>query len=85
MIKEHYYWDLRMTRVANRYKKLTWPAALNRIQYHNQSLYKNPFNQFYWDKEDNQYKMYVNGDLIATLDLVEKIEDLENTYMWYRE
>lgn len=79
------WWDLRMTRVANRYSKLTYEAALDRIEYHNQSLYKDHWNVFRWTESEHLIQLFVNGDLIAELAKVGNIEDPENTYRWYKE
>ena len=79
------WWDLRMTRVANRYSKLTYEAALDRIHHHNQSLYKDHWNVFRWTESEDLIQLFVNGNLIAELARAGTIEDPENTYRWYKE
>lgn len=79
-----YWWDLQLHSCANRYDKVTWDAAMNRVQFHNQSIYKDNLNKFSWEYEDDIIKLLVNGKPIATLQKVGEIENPDSVYRWYR-
>jgi len=69
---------------------------MNRLEFHNQSVYnRNSYNydhsvKILWDRvSDNTWRVlvekYGNRIAIATLIRLDKIENPESTYRWYRE
>ena len=80
-----YYWDLVLTSVGNRYFNITFDSCLNRIEYHNKSLYKYPYTKFFWKKFDDKLELYANNKLLATLIKKDQIENPEKIWPFYRE
>jgi len=89
-----YWWRLECG--WNRYSKVTFESAMNRLEFHNQSVYnRNSYNydhsyKVLWDRvSDNTWRVlvekYGNRIAIATLVRLDRIENPESTYRWYRE
>jgi len=85
-----YWWRLSVK--GNRYDRLTFDAVTDRIEFHNQSYFRDAregFGSTYWDRLNENtwrilYRQYGNVICLATLDRLEKIENPESTYRWYR-
>jgi len=88
-----YWWRVKVG--GNVYQQLTWEAAMNRIEFHNQDVYNknsyrhDPFWDIHWERlsEDTWRILKSKGGnriAIATLVKTQKIKDPESTYRWYR-
>lgn len=88
-----YWW--RLSAGGTLYHKLTWEAAMNRLEFHNQNVYnRNSYNydhsyKVLWERlSSNTWRVlvekYGNIVVIGTLVQLEKIENPESTYRWYR-
>lgn len=80
-----YYWDLSLSSVGNKYFNITFDSCLNRIEYHNKSLYKYPYTRFHWKTLDDKLELYANDNLLATLVKKDKINEPEKVWRFYRE
>ena len=85
-----YWWRLSIK--GNRYDRLTFDAVSNRVEFHNQSYLRDVregSGSIYWDRLNENtwrilYRLYGNVICLATLDKLEKIENPQWTYRWYR-
>lgn len=84
-----YWWDLSMGHY-NRYNKITWDAALERLTHHNKTLVESPYTKVDWERlDDNNWRVIAvaggNRVVIGNLRKVSRIANPESTYRWYRE
>lgn len=85
-----YWWDAKINSTANRFHKVTWEAAMNRIEFYNQYLMSSSHVKTHWERlDDITWRMVAsvsgNRTTMATLTKLERIENPESTYRWYRE
>lgn len=84
-----YWWDVDIHSTLTQHPKLTWEAAMNRIEHYNQYLVSSPFAKFFYERLDDstwRYCVTVSGrkTTLATLKKAGRIENPESTYRWYR-
>lgn len=85
-----YWWDLKLSSTASRFPKITWEAAMNRIEFYNQYLFSSPHTKRHWERLDEKTWRLIasvsgNRTVLATLTKGDKIENPESTYRWWRE
>lgn len=89
-----YWWQLRTG--GSLYQKLTWEAAMNRLEFHNQHAYSrnsyryDPYGKVAWERLSEDiwrvlYEIGGNRTVLGSLTRLDKIENPESTYRWYRE
>lgn len=87
-----YWWKLDSG--GNRYNSLTFDSCLDRIEFHNQSSYRDAKEhsgtKIVWERlSTNTWrvlrKTYGNIVVLATLVRLDRIKNPESTYRWYRE